>query len=394
MKSKPGELVIMAVGDVHVNRPDPPSIFAHVASALRQGDIVVGNLEGLICDGGTPIPGKIEIGSDHLRAAPANIQALESAGFSAVVLANNHNMDYGPEGLFQTIELLDKKNIAHAGGGRDLEEAHRPAIVERNGTRVAILSYTSLYLPVGFAAEENKPGLATIKVHTSYQAPENIFYQPGFPSLITTTPDPVEMERMVSDVQQAKKNADVVLVAFHWGVSWGYNRVVGYQKELGRAAIDAGADLIMGAHPHSLQGMEIYKGKLICYCMGNFVMDGMKLAHFGSDTMILKCYVQGKQIKKYSFVPVYISDKWQPIVHDREKSVEVMRKVETASVDFGTIFTMEDGEVVVSGPKAGTPEARRGLSIEPHRGLPVLVDSPLPLPYIIKRLKGTHGKNP
>src|SRR5688572_6763201 len=125
MKAKTGDLLIMAVGDVHVNRPDPPSIFAHVASVLRQGDIVVGNLEGLICDGGAPIPGKIEIGSDHLRAAPSNVKALESAGFTAMVLANNHNMDYGPEGLFQTMDLLDEKNIGHAGGGRNLEEAHR-----------------------------------------------------------------------------------------------------------------------------------------------------------------------------------------------------------------------------------------------------------------------------
>src|SRR3990170_7713168 len=98
----------------------------------------------------------MEVGSIHLRSAPRNIQALQSAGFNAMVLANNHNMDYGPEGLLQTIEILDKKNIAHAGGGRNLEEAHRPAILERNGTRVAILSYTSIFPPAGYAAEPDK----------------------------------------------------------------------------------------------------------------------------------------------------------------------------------------------------------------------------------------------
>lgn len=383
-----GELLIMAVGDVLVNRPDPPSVFAHVASVLRQGDIVVGTLEGPVCDRGTPIVGKIEVGSRHLRSAPHNIQALESAGFNAMVLANNHGMDYGPQGLLQSIELLDKLNIAHAGGGRNLEEAHRPAIVERNGVRVAILSYTSLYLPYGEAAEENKPGLATVKIHTSYQAPDNVLYTPGFPPLITTTPDPVEMERMVADVRQAKQQADIVLVAFHWGISLNYNRMVGYQKELGRAAIDAGADLILGGHPHVLQGMEMYKGRLICYCLGNFVMDGLKLPHFGSDSMILKCHVRGKQIKKCSFIPLRISDEWQPFILDREKGMEIMKHVESMSTDFGTIFTMGDGEVLISGPKPGTPEARRGLSVEPHRGLPVLVDTLLHPPYI--KVQGAH----
>src|SRR5688572_16933690 len=222
-----GELLIMAVGDVHVDRPDPPSIFAHIAPVLRQGDIVVGNLEGLNCDRGAPIIGKIEVGSRHLRSAPDNVRALESAGFNAMVLANNHNMDYGPEGLLQTIEILDQKNIAHTGAGRNLEEAHRPAILERNGTKVALLSYTSIYPPAGFAAEADKAGVATIKVSTSYQAPENSQYQPGFPPLITTTPDALEEERMIEDVRQAKQQADIVLVAFHWGVSYGYGKVTG-----------------------------------------------------------------------------------------------------------------------------------------------------------------------
>jgi len=82
--------------------------------------------------------------------------------------------------------------IAYTGGGKDLEQAHKPAILARNGVRVATLSYTWVYPHVGFAAEDNKPGLATVKIHTSYQAPENVFYQPGYPPLTTTLPDPAE----------------------------------------------------------------------------------------------------------------------------------------------------------------------------------------------------------
>lgn len=384
------ELVIMAVGDVYVSRSDPPTVFAHVAPLMRQGDIVVCNLEAPLCDRGTPIPGKIEVGGLHLKSAPNNVQALGSAGFNAAALANNHVMDYGPEGLIQTMDLLAKANIACAGAGRDVEEAHRPAIIERNGTRVALLSYTSIYPPVGYAAEENRAGVATVKVHTSYQAPENVLYQPGFPPLIITMPDQIEEERMLADVRQAKQQADIVLVTFHWGISWGYGRVVGYQKELGRAAIEAGADVIIGAHPHALLGMEMYKDGLICYSMGNFVMDGIRLPFFGSDTMILKCHVRDRRIRKYSFIPVRINDQWQPYILGRTGTAEVMKKVETMSSDFGTTFTVEDGEVVLGGPKAGTPEARRGFSIEPHRGLPVLVDSILPLPYIVRKPRGAR----
>lgn len=386
-----GELVIMAVGDVFVNRPDPPSVFARVASVLRQGDVVVGNYEGLNCDRGSPIVGKIEAGSLHLRSAPDNIRALESAGFNAVSLANNHNMDYGEEGLLQSIALLDKMHIAHAGGGHNLEEAHRPAIVERNGTRVALLSYTSVYIP-GFSAQESTGGLATIRVTTSYQPPDNWYYQPGFPPLMTTTPDPLDLQRMSNDVRRAREQADIVLVAFHWGVSWGFGKVVGYQKELGRAAIDSGADLIMGAHPHSLQPMELYKGKLICYCMGNFVMDGMSNAHFGADTIILKCQVKNKKISRISFIPARISDQWQPYTLDAQESTQVMKKMESISADFGTMFSMSEGEVVIAGPRPGTPEGRRGLSIEPHRGLPVLVDALLLPPGIAKKLKAGFFK--
>ena len=108
---------------------------------------------------------------------------------------------------------------------------------------------------------------------------------------------------MLADVQQARQQADIVLVAFRWGISWGYGHILGYQKELGRAAIEAGADLIMGAHPLNVMGMEMYKGKLLCYSMGNFVMDGQKLDHFGSDTIIVKCRVENKRITKYSLYP-------------------------------------------------------------------------------------------
>ena len=158
------------------------------------------------------------------------------------------------------------------------------------------------------------------------------------------------------------------------GVSLGYGRVIGYQKELGRAAIDAGADLVMGHHPHCLLGMEIYKGKLICYSLGNFVFDGIRAAHFGQETLIVKAYVRDKQIERLTFIAADVNDNFQPQVVDPQKRIEMM---ETVSEEFGTTFTREGDEVVISGPKPGNPPPERGMSI--------LSDSMLPLPYKKKR---------
>lgn len=377
---KQDELVIMAVGDVYVNRKNPPSIFSRVASVLRQGDVVVANLEGAICDRGEPVPGKVEIGSQYLRSDPAQISAYVSAGFNLVALSNNHIMDYGPEGLAQTMEILAQHGVAHAGGGRNLKEAHRPAIVQRKGVKVALLSYTSICPQVGHAAGEDAAGLATIKVHTCYEAPDNILYQPGYAPIVWTIPDGEYQERMLADVRAARKKADIVLVALHGGISWGFGRPAGYLKELSRAAIDAGADYVMCAHPHSIMGMEMYKSKLISYCMGNFVMDGVMQAHFGSDSMIVKCHVRNGRITRYSVIPVGISKDWQPYIHARKDALRVMATLEAMSQEYGTTYAFEGGEIVIGGPRPGTPPAQRGLSIEPHRGLAVLADSSMPIP--------------
>ena len=375
-----GDMVIMTVGDVFVNRKNPQSIFSKVAPHLKQGDVVVANVEGAICEHGEPVPGKVEFGSQYIRSDPAQVSAYTSAGFNLVALANNHIMDYGWDGLTQTMDNLARNGIAHAGAGRNLKEAHRPAIIERKGVRVALLSYSAICPPVGHAAGEDAPGIATIKVHTAFEAPDNILYQPGYAPIVWTIPDDEYQERMLADVRAAKKKADIVLVALHGGISWGYGKPAGYLKELSRAAIDAGADFLMCAHPHAIMGMEMYKSKLICYCMGNFVMDGVMQAHFGSDSMIVKCHVRRGKIDRYSIIPVGISKSWQPYLHGRKDAHRVMEHLQRMSREYGTTFRMVDGEILVGGPAPGTPPARRGLAIEPHRGLPVLADSSMPIP--------------
>ncbi|MBI2862922.1 MAG: CapA family protein, partial [Chloroflexi bacterium] len=212
------EITLAIVGDVNFDREDPASLLAHCASHLREADIAFGNLEGVYSDRGTPITGKIEVGSAHLRCHPRNFQGFIDGGFDAVALANNHSMDFGGEALLQTVGMLDKAGIAHCGGGRNLAEAHAPCFLERKGTRFAFLSYTSVFIP-GFSAGKDSPGCATVRVMTSYEPPANLVYQPGFPPIIHTYGDPVDVEMMVEDVRAAKAHADIVIVAWHWGIS-------------------------------------------------------------------------------------------------------------------------------------------------------------------------------
>lgn len=332
------------VGDLYIRRDDPPSLFALTGKHLTGADITFGNLEAPLTDGGTPVIGKTAFISE-----PRMVAALTAGGFNAVGVANNHSMDYGAEGILNTLKVLDQAKIGHTGAGRNIAQAHRPAIVEAKGVKVAFLSYASVFLPT-YAAEENRPGIAKVTVATAYQPPARVFEQPASPPIIITIPNAGDMELMRQDVRKAKRRADIVVISWHWGVSQGFRALVPYQIELGHAAIDAGADLIIGHHPHVLQGIEVYKGKLICYSMGNFVFP-YKSPNFDIEAIILKCQIAGKRIQRTSFVPVLANDDLQPEVLDLKRGEKIIEKIRQLSVQFGTTFTPEGDEVVV-GPKA------------------------------------------
>ncbi|MBI2861855.1 MAG: CapA family protein, partial [Chloroflexi bacterium] len=143
---------------------------------------------------------------------------------------------------------------------------------------------------------------------------------------------------------------------WHWGISYGFGRVAEYQRTLGKAAIDAGADLIAGHHAHRLLGIEMYKGKVITHSLGNFAFDRSPRPHFGKETMILKCYVRNKRIQKVTFLPALINEDRQPVVLDAKKGQLVIQLMADASEEFGTSLTVEGNEVVI-GAKSAPPEA-------------------------------------
>jgi poly-gamma-glutamate capsule biosynthesis protein CapA/YwtB (metallophosphatase superfamily) len=237
-------LVIAAVGDIMLDGSAREIMreqgydyaFDKMRPWLQKADIAFGNLEGPLTDRGEPAPDKKYL----FRSPPAKVaDALKAAGFDIVSLANNHSLDYGSEGLADTIAALDKVGVHHVGAGENLAVARQAAILQRNGLKVAFLAY-SLTFPEEFWATAKRAG--------------TVF---GYREIVE------------GDIRAAKQKADIVVASFHWGQE-SKTELRPYQVALGHAAIDAGASLVIGHHPHILQSVERYKDGVILYSMGNF----------------------------------------------------------------------------------------------------------------------------
>lgn len=293
---------LVLVGDTNLqNRTDPAAAFEHVLAKLKSADLLFGHLEGPLsppsADPAAPdIPHKAGWRHSH----PSMVKGLQAAGFAAMCCASN--VAYGRQAVLDTLATLDAANIKHCGMGLNLAEARRPALVERAGVRFGFLSYTSVFWPVGHAAGQDTPGIATIKATTAYQPGPRALEMPGVPPLIVTTPDPAELAAMEMDVKNLRDQVDIVVVSCHWGVS-GSNQVQDYQRAIGRAAISAGADIVIGHHPHVIQGIEIWQGRPIFYSLGNFAFDWERMRGRHLDGLLVSCDITERRLTGVSFVP-------------------------------------------------------------------------------------------
>lgn len=216
---------------------DPLKAFA---TELASADIRIGNLECVVATTGRAEPDK----PYTFRAHPRVLKVLKRH-FDAVGLANNHSGDFGPEAFAQMLGLLDKAGIQYFGGGLDLASAHAPLIVERQGLRIALLAYNEFF-PRHFEADADKPGIAWS-----------------------------EDEQVRLDIGRARSvhRADLVIPFMHWG--WEDEpHASARQRQLARLMIEAGADAVIGGHPHVTQDIEFIQGKPVIYSLGNFVFDG------------------------------------------------------------------------------------------------------------------------
>ncbi|MGV6874312.1 CapA family protein [Pseudochelatococcus sp. B33] len=332
----------VGAGDLLIGRSDPLHLMRHVADILRSADITYLNLEGPITDRGEKNPALAGI-ANAIRSVPATASALAQMGVNVVSLANNHTMDYGIEGLEQSLDLLDASGIAYCGGGRNLARARKPVVLEAGGLRVAFLSYTSVCPPV-YAATETGHGAAFVRIKTMYEGNVRLMLQPGSPMGIRTTAVPEDLARVREEIRDARQRADALIVAWHWGVSERWGKLADYQQECGRAAIDAGADMVLGNHAHMLQGVEFHAGKPIFHSLGNFAFD-MRHHYFRPENLIVKCDVTPEGLKNIRMVPVLNNDDLEPQIATGRDGLRIAFLMEELSAGLNAQLHYDHEEI-------------------------------------------------
>lgn len=228
--------------------------------AIQAADYFAVNEEFPFSDRGTQAADK----QYTFRLAPEKVSLFQEMGIDAVTLANNHALDYGIDALLDTCQVLDNAGILHTGAGKDLDAARQPVILEKNDQKLALIGATRVIPQADWAAANNHPGMLS-----SYD---------------------VSVDTLLAEIAACHAQGAKVAVLIHWGIERD-EKPQEYQRTLAKRYIDAGADLVIGSHPHVLQGMEYYKGKPIFYSLGNFV--------FGSSipkTMLVQAEFQGDHL--------------------------------------------------------------------------------------------------
>ena len=261
---------MILVGDVNLmNVADPAVPFARIREELRAADLVFANLECCLYDP----PDRHAVEHEGFFADPEIAgEALQIAGVGAVGIANNVN--YGVAAILGSIARLDRLSIAHTGAGASLAAARAPAIVTAGGLRVGCVQRSSVYWPTNHEASEKGCGIAVIRGHTAYQVPAHKtrpdvppMNRPGVPPIIVTWADQVYLSAFADDIGALRRQADFVVASCHWGLG---EEVLGYMTEIAHAAIEAGADIVIGHGPHYSLPVELYRGKPIFYGLGSF----------------------------------------------------------------------------------------------------------------------------
>ena len=330
---QPRPLVVIAVGDVLlagraeklILKAGPAAPLAKVSRKLSS-DLTIANLECPLATGG-----KREKKKFTFRASPAAVRALTDGGINAVSLANNHSCDYGKRALLQTMETLSAAGVSYVGAGRNLQSARAPVYLSlgRPRLRVGLLAYSDM-LPVNFYATPARPGTNPARV-------DNI--RVARPSRAATA---AASGGLAANVSAARARADAVIVCFHWGKERA-SRPTARQKLLARAAVDAGADLVVGHHPHVLQGIESYRGRFIAYSLGNFLFPSRGRCR-ESAILVWRRWAQGPGDRgaaaSVEIIPVLIEG-GLPRLAGEKKGQPILRRLARLSQQLGLKLVIE-----------------------------------------------------
>ncbi len=323
------EITLIATGDLQLMTREPsPDLFGEVSPALQKADITFGNCEWPYAEeAGDTHPVEAHINDDFdggdlfAPGHPDCIRLIGEAGFNIMSVANNHTMHGGYRAFLRTLSLLDENRIASVGGGTDIASARQPAIIERDGTKVAFLACTSSFLP-GAHAGRRTPGIVPLRrhVYAENESWRDWGVQPQTRTLINRD----DLAAMLESIEQVRKASDIVVLSCHWGILEHESAIADYQREAARAFIDAGVDLIVSQGPLPIKGFEVYRGRAIFYNLGKFAMISpwsRSETPSGIDAPMLdetargltaRATISGKTITGIELVPVYLGKSGRP----------------------------------------------------------------------------------
>jgi poly-gamma-glutamate synthesis protein (capsule biosynthesis protein) len=280
----PIDLRLAFAGDVHFMErtatllKNPATAFGPIATTLSDADLTVVNLETAITSRGTPEPKTY-----HFRTEPKAIDALKAAGIDAVTIANNHTLDFGRVGLLDTLDALHAANYPYVGAGRNADDAYAPWYTTVKGVKIALLGFSQVHeLASTWAPGPDKPGVAMA----------------------------FDTKRATTAVSTARAQADLVIVFNHWGEE-ANSCATSEQKTFAAQLSKAGADIIIGAHAHTLQGSGWLGNTFVAYGMGNFLWYGTSKS---TETGILRLTVRTRTVTRTEFLPAVVSDTGQPVL--------------------------------------------------------------------------------
>jgi poly-gamma-glutamate synthesis protein (capsule biosynthesis protein) len=276
------------------------AVLAGIARYFRAADAAWLNLESPLTSISNPWPGK----DVHFQGDPRLAPALAWAGIDVVTMANNHAVDQGQAGLLDSIRRVAKAGVQVVGAGRNSADAWTPAIVHTgSGATIGFLGWTDIIWP-GYEAGSG-PGVATART---------------------------DMSRVTHAIRKLKHKVDYVVVGFHWGIEYTTSPIAAQVAEA-HAAIDAGADLVIGHHPHVLQGVQLYKGHLIAYSLGDLVFDHYDLAT--GQTVLVDAVLTPHGVRA-TLIPVYASSSGIPSVVTGAAGSAILVHMQQMSAALGT----------------------------------------------------------
>ena len=372
---------LIAVGDVILDPDHHHRAFDRVKHVMGNADLTVVNCDQVYSEVGDSPNGFWPIYSGAPPRSAEMLDTLADVGVDVISFGNNHSLDWGYEAMFDCLDRCRMRGIATVGIGRNLAQAREPTIVERNGTRFGFLAYCCVG-PPGYDATADRPGHVPVRIHTHYEQWDP---QPGTPPLIHTFAERSDLSDMVHDIARLRDRVDVVAPIYHWGVHLIPEVIADYQFEVGHAAVDAGADLVLGAHAHLPKGVEVYKGKAIFHGMNDFACPGAWSSpatqpgcrfpesttwdwtrygalieeRFGKvpeeitrPTMMVKVTVNGGAVSRVSYLPCYLDDERAPEIvgSGDERGVKVFEYFRAISRSQGldTEFGWDRDEVVIA----------------------------------------------